>query len=185
MSDEIYVTSDNHWGHKKSLEFCPDSRPFSCVEELDEALIERWNSVVKPNDIIYHLGDLTWYKRDKILEILKRLNGRKFMVLGNHDQIVKNNRSVADEFEWVGDYKEIRVDNISIVMSHYPFLHWNHQHHSGLMLHGHLHSNRKDVNTMDIGVDGNNLYPYNVRHIIEDLHVNVECDTRIGRSKVR
>ncbi len=79
----IWVTSDSHFQHSKIIEY--GSRPFSSVEEMDEALVERWNSVVKPGDKVYHLGDVYFGSAETFKSIISRLNGQKRLILGNHD----------------------------------------------------------------------------------------------------
>ena len=74
MEVDSWVMSDTHFGHKNVI--TSDSRPFEDVAEMDEALIENWNSVVKPGDTIYHLGDFAFYSEDKVCGILERLNYR-------------------------------------------------------------------------------------------------------------
>lgn len=78
----IYFTSDTHFSHKNSMRYC--GRPFFTVEQCDEAMIERWNSVVKPEDTVYHLGDVSM-KTEPIKRLLPRLNGKKILIVGNHD----------------------------------------------------------------------------------------------------
>lgn len=77
-----FVISDTHFGHKKILEFEPLLRPFASIEEHDETLVERWNDVVRHKDTVWHLGDVSF---SKDISILGRLNGRKMLVMGNHD----------------------------------------------------------------------------------------------------
>lgn len=84
---EIFVTSDTHFGHKNIIKY--EDRPFTDTEEMDEALIDNWNSVVKPTDLIIHVGDLTFHGAKKAEELMKRLNGRKILVKGNHDYFSK------------------------------------------------------------------------------------------------
>lgn len=83
-----FVTADTHFGHAKSLSFIqPDGsplRPFSSVEEMDEAMVERWNATVGTKDTVYHLGDVVIPRSS--LKLLDRLNGRKILIRGNHDQ---------------------------------------------------------------------------------------------------
>src|SRR5437762_1961140 len=78
-----WFISDTHFGHKNILEYEKESRPFTSIEEMHEAIIERWNSNIKPSDIVYHLGDFCFGK--KHLEIAQSLNGKKRLVMGNHD----------------------------------------------------------------------------------------------------
>lgn len=181
---KIFVTSDTHFGHKNILKFAKDSRPFDSVADMDQALIDSWNSVVGKNDLIYHLGDLSFHKKNKTIDIIKQLNGIKYQILGNHDGVLRH-RDFDDLFAWRGDYKKIVVDGVKVILFHYPILHWDSQQHSSMMLHGHLHSNRVDVNTMDIGADSNNLMPYNMRDIITQHHTTINSDPRPGRSKIR
>jgi calcineurin-like phosphoesterase family protein len=83
-----FVTADTHFGHSKILSFVqPDGspmRPFDSVEEMDETMVANWNSVVGPRDTVYHLGDVVIPRAN--LKILNRLNGRKILIRGNHDQ---------------------------------------------------------------------------------------------------
>lgn len=87
MSKDIWFISDSHFGHENILKFTrydgSPLRPFKTIEEMDETLIENWNKVVKPEDKIYHLGDVTM--KDKYLKLLARCNGHKRLVRGNHD----------------------------------------------------------------------------------------------------
>lgn len=79
----VYITSDTHFGHSNVIKF--ENRPFKDKEEMDEKLIQNWNRVVQPEDLIFHLGDvfLSGAKRSEC--IASRLNGRKILILGNHD----------------------------------------------------------------------------------------------------
>jgi calcineurin-like phosphoesterase family protein len=83
-----FVIADTHFGHSKSLSFVqPDGsplRPFDSVEEMDETMVANWNSVVTKGDTVYHLGDVVIPRAS--LKILSRLNGRKILIRGNHDQ---------------------------------------------------------------------------------------------------
>lgn len=84
-----WFTSDTHFGHTNIIKYC--NRPFKDAQEMDEILIQRWNEVVKPSDHLYHLGDVTmgWGKSgevERLASILSRLNGKKRLILGNHDQ---------------------------------------------------------------------------------------------------
>lgn len=79
----VFVISDTHFGHKRIIEFEPSARPFATVEEHDRELVARWNATVRAEDTVWHLGDV-WFGKDGH-EVLAALNGRKKLVLGNHD----------------------------------------------------------------------------------------------------
>ena len=82
-----FYTADTHFGHELMLAGSACARPFNSVQEMDEALIGNWNSVVKPTDIVYHLGDIALglNNPDRVRGIFSRLHGRKHLVYGNHD----------------------------------------------------------------------------------------------------
>ena len=88
---DIWLISDTHFGHSNILKFNDyDGNPirgaiFDTVEEMDERMIENWNSVVKPGDKVYHLGDVFMGPKDAFIKKWKRLNGQKRLILGNHD----------------------------------------------------------------------------------------------------
>lgn len=78
----IFFTSDLHFGHQNILKFC--NRPWKTTEEMDEALIKRWNSVVGKDDIVFNLGDFAFAPDRRWKEVLSRLNGHHYLILGNH-----------------------------------------------------------------------------------------------------
>ena len=78
-----WITSDTHFCHANIIKYC--NRPFKDVNEMNEELIRRWNAVVGKNDIVHHLGDFCFGKKENICEILPKLNGKIDLVLGNHD----------------------------------------------------------------------------------------------------
>lgn len=85
MSRDIWVVSDTHFCHRNIIDYC--NRPFADENEMDEVLVSNWNKVVKDGDIVYHLGDVYMGgpHKDRINSILHNLNGRKRLILGNHD----------------------------------------------------------------------------------------------------
>lgn len=130
-----FYISDLHFGHKNILSY--DNRPFFSVEEMNEKLIENWNKVVSDNDEVYILGDIFW-KNDKADEILKRLKGKKYLILGNHDRI---NAAMKGYFVWIKEYAEIKDNDRHITMSHYPIPFFKNMTREGYyMLYGHVHN---------------------------------------------
>lgn len=78
-----WIISDTHFNHAKIIEYC--NRPFSSVEEMNKTLIENWNSAVSKDDIVWHLGDFAMGTKEQVTQIVEQLNGRIYLVLGNHD----------------------------------------------------------------------------------------------------
>lgn len=167
----VFFTADTHFGHQYMLEF----RPFRHVDEMDEALIARWNERIKGKDLVYHLGDFSFRNNRETANILRRLNGRIFLIKGNHDRLSAANRG---SFEDVRDYYEVKaIGNTKlkpgIVLCHYPFVTWKKAHYGASHCHGHSHSNlrtTRNIRRLDVGVDTHDLYPYSyeeVREIME------------------
>ena len=157
-----YYTSDLHFGHRNILSFEADSRPFSTVEEMDTEYIKRWNNKVKKGDEIYILGDLSFYKGEGTMKILRQLNGMKFLIRGNHDHLFLDDPTFDESlFVWVKDTTMIKDGDYRISLFHYPIQVWNEQHHGALHFYGHVHSNSGTMhpmkyeipNSYNVGVD--------------------------------
>lgn len=162
MTPNYFFTSDTHFFHKNVLKFCPITRPFETVDAMNEALVEKWNARVKPNDIIFNLGDFSFGKAEQTETILKRLNGNIFLVRGNHDQ--QFDGALKKYLTWIGDYKELRskVLGVHIVLCHFPIESWHKMEYNSLHLHGHTHLGhnkpshwpiREIKGRMDVGID--------------------------------
>lgn len=80
---KLFIISDTHFGHENIIRYC--NRPFSSVEEMDNAIIKNWNETVSNQDTIIHLGDFGLGKKERIAEIISKLNGKKILIMGNHD----------------------------------------------------------------------------------------------------
>ena len=76
----IFFTSDLHFGHKNILKYC--NRPWNSVEEMDEGLIQNWNNTVGKDDIIFNLGDFAFASNQRWRELISRLNGKHYLILG-------------------------------------------------------------------------------------------------------
>ena len=89
QEQNIFFTSDTHFWHDNIIKFC--NRPFNSIEEMNDTIIENWNKVVGKNDIVFHLGDFCFCGSDKFKDIIERLNGYIYLILGNHDwKTIKN-----------------------------------------------------------------------------------------------
>lgn len=153
---EIFFTADTHFGHTVALSFDGTPRPFATIEEHDEHLVERWNSVIGRKDKVWHLGDFALSTPEAGARIFRRLNGDKHLITGNHD------RQWVEDLGWgsVHVYHETAVNKQRIVLSHYAMRVWNAKHHGAVMLYGHSHGqlpgNRQ---SLDVGVDAWNWTP--------------------------
>ena len=175
--NKIWFTSDTHFFHDKIVEY--SQRPFASVEEMNEELIARWNSVVHRDGIVFHLGDFCFGKPDKWNHILDRLKGRIYLVLGNHDA-GHISEEVAERFEAVAFQMRLNVNGQKIYLNHFPFLSYSGDNHGTWQLFGHIHSNLHNYNIIDehrlavlqltqydVGVDNNNYTPVSFRQVEE------------------
>ena len=131
-----YYISDLHYGHNNVIKF--DNRPFENVEEMEEKLVNNWNSVVTNKDHVYHLGDFCWGKVDEWIRILKRLNGNIHIIKGNHDiDLSPKLKKYIVEYT---EYKELKEQGYNLILCHYPMLFYKHSYDvNTFMLCGHVH----------------------------------------------
>lgn len=134
----VFLISDTHFGHLGVCQFTQSDgvtklRPWTDPAEMDEALIKNWNSVVRPQDKVYHLGDVVINR--KALSTLARLNGEKVLIKGNHD--------IFRLEEYTPYFKDVRAYHKldGMMLSHIP-MHTDSLARFGCNVHGHLHSNR-------------------------------------------
>lgn len=160
----IWFTSDNHFGHKNIIKF--SNRPFATMEEMDEEMIKRWNEKVQPQDEIYHLGDVGLCSSGRLKEILNQLNGKIYLVRGNHESAAE---ACKERFEWIKDYYKLKIQDADfqggeqqIILMHYAMRVWDKSHWGTYQLYGHSHGelpDDSDLLSIDVGVDCHNFYP--------------------------
>jgi calcineurin-like phosphoesterase family protein len=149
----VFVTSDTHFGHANIIKYC--NRPFDSVSEMDESLIQRWNTRVGVADTVYFLGDFGMCSDDRKLEILSQLNGDIKFIMGNHDKKYRSCSSMKDLLlgEVLDNIHYMSHEGKDFVMCHYPIEDWP---DGAIMLHGHVHTQFGSVlekNKYDVGVD--------------------------------
>lgn len=170
----IYICSDLHFNHLNILKYEPETRPFATIEEMNEKLIENWNSVVTAEDTVYVLGDFFMGMLTDIPKILNRLNAKEIILIrGNHD--TKSRLEIYKELGIVvKDIDYISYKGKYFILSHFPiaseeFIRMVIKDNSEVVsLYGHIHSNAPKgyVNgTYHIGVDTNNLTPISLKQI--------------------
>jgi len=180
-----WFTSDTHYGHANIIRYC--NRPFKSVDEMDEVLIQNYNSVVQPSDTVYHLGDVGFMQVNRLQSIIRRLNGQKILLYGNHDKVIKGARGAfLSLFGSIHDYLEINLNGTKIVMCHYPLLTWNQSGRGSIMLHGHAHGNSnyghiKNGKILDVGVDVHGYTPISEHQVFKLMESRQPEDYGRGR----
>ena len=175
-----FYTSDLHLDHANMLKFEPESRPFLNVEEMNETIIQNWNAKVKPGDEVYILGDFCFdTDGSRTNQFLKRLNGRKYLIKGNHDHFLKGKNFDKSLFEWIKDYAVIKDNDNVVVLFHYPIAVWDRKHHGAIHLYGHIHSNKDDHHPMTYDL-GN---AYNVGVDVQDMEPKTLEEITNGKTK--
>ena len=135
-----YYISDTHFGHENIIKYdaANGARTFRSVQEHDDLIVENWNRVVTKQDEVYILGDFSWLYARETEEIIKKLNGAKFLIKGNHDRWCKDG-ACKKLFQGIYDYKMIQDEDKNIVLSHYPIMFYQNQHRGSIHLYGHVH----------------------------------------------
>lgn len=172
----IFFISDTHFYHDNIIKYC--NRPFRNVEEMNKTIIENWNSVVKPTDVVYHLGDFTTADyipnikfKDRYIvtarSLLSKLNGKKILIRGNHDL----SKTVCLECGW--DRVETEANERGMVLSHKPKKYIN-----LVNIHGHIHNQKPfcylDENgkvRFNVSVDVTSFKPVSIEQI-ENAYIN-------------
>ena len=139
----IYYISDLHFGHRNVIEM--DGRPFETIEEMDEALIRRWNERVTDEDDVYILGDFAYRNGFTTDWYLSRLRGRKHLINGNHDFRTLENGKAMAMFASVDKMCYITDNGRGVLLCHYPVAEWYGKRYGGYHVHGHIHNRRDDV----------------------------------------
>ena len=139
---KVFFTSDTHFYHGNIIRFC--NRPFKDVETMNETIISNWNNTVGQDDIVFHLGDFCLGGSAEWTRILNRLNGRIYLIMGNHD--LKNIRQgYIDRFEHVAMQMHITVGKQKIYLNHYPFLCFDGGYKDVWQLFGHVHTRKNNT----------------------------------------
>lgn len=179
MTRDIWIISDTHFNHKNILTFRDSAtgelvRNFKDVEEMNEHMIERWNSVVKQGDIVYHLGDVMFGDKEEFKKLWPRLIGSKRLLLGNHDD--GKFLGSGGFFQKIGLWR--MFPEFGLMLSHTP------QHTSSLLrltnpngkypddcemllnVHGHIHQNKSpDGPYKNVSVEAINYTPVNIEEL--------------------
>ena len=174
---KTWITSDLHFGHKNIMTFCPVTRARfnNDVAYMTEGMITEWNERVGRDDLVYILGDVAFCSASDAAKIVRRLNGRKILVEGNHDRKLVKDVSFRNAFEEIHKYLDINYDGHKIVMFHYPIAEWDQMHRGALQFHGHLHGNTSGLEkyrAKDVGFDSTGEIVISMERAINSIKDN-------------
>ena len=162
----IYFISDTHFNHENVIKYC--NRPFANKEEMNEALISNWNSIVTNKDIVYHLGDVALTNESEMKDIISKLNGKKYLIRGNHDK--KSVLFYENAGFIVLKDAPIKIDKYNLILSHYPIP--DTMIPKGYInIHGHIHNNK-----LNEDLDRSGTLEYPKEKYDPKKHINISCD---------
>lgn len=182
----IWFTSDLHFYHRNIMNYC--NRPWETVEEMNEALINNWNSVVKDDDIVFNLGDFAFASNSKWKELLEKLKGKHYLIIGNHDVSRYPGTKIMELFERVEQQILLKIDEQYVYLNHYPFLCYGGSYRDNAVwqLFGHVHSSSNSSGLddsrlihlfpyqYDVGVDNNNYTPISWNQVKDKINQQIE-----------
>jgi len=176
----IWFTGDTHFSHGNVIKYC--GRPFDDAHHMNKVMIENWNAVVRPEDHIYHLGDVGFCGPEKLNTILDRLNGKKFLIIGNHDNRSLKSEQFRNHFEWIKEVAHItlqdKVDTFRMTLCHYAMRTWYRSCRGSWMLYGHSHNKLPDdpnLLSIDVGVDCHNFTPISIQKVKKIMEKKKGC----------
>lgn len=170
---DIWFTSDTHFFHDNILKFTDDAgnriRPlWSSADEMNEDMVGRWNAVVKPQDKVWHLGDVAFKTVEKagaLAALLSRLNGHKRMLVGNHDNL--KSEAIQRHFDKIELWKGFSAEGFTC--SHIP-LRLDSLRDGAVNVHGHIHQNlMKERGYVNVCVEVRNFTPVHMDEVIADV----------------
>lgn len=176
-----FYTSDHHFWHRNILSYQPErARKWRTLEEMHEGLIRNWNSVVGERDEVFVLGDFCFGGVEKTKDILQQLNGKKHLVIGNHDFNSVLRKAQSAGFDSVQHSLKWDVRGVPVVLSHYPyagdhtseerFRHRRPVNEGRWLLHGHVHSLWRVKNRqLNVGVDVWGFKPISESEILNEM----------------
>lgn len=172
--NDIWVTSDTHFGHHNIIDYC--DRPFKNAQHMNEMILNLWNETVKPGDKVYHLGDVYFsgnFGNDYWKEFFPKLNGKKRLILGNHDsgedQILRANFKKMNSWQQFGEHG-LLLTHVPVHPSSLKETFRNNKKQKWMNIHGHTHLNGEpDGDTKNykcVCVELTNYKPVHIEELI-------------------
>jgi len=191
-TNRVFLTSDTHYMHNNlcrgvtrwrvkdehgnSVIPSKEVRDFDTLEEMNDLMVQNINDTVGEDDILFHLGDWSFGGFEMIGKFRGMIKCKNIhLLLGNHDHHIESNKGETRKlFASVNNYLELRVNDVNLVLCHYPIVSWNNMRRGTIMLHGHQHLKGDDRfgngKRMDVGMCGSPEYrPYSLEEIVEIL----------------
>lgn len=154
--DRAWFTSDLHFYHEGILEYEREYRPYRNVADMNEGMIRKWNSQVKPGDIVFCIGDFSFGNINNSMDILEALRGKVVMIWGNHDDHLRK-KKFTDMLLAHSDYLRQKVPDQKnrLEIMHFPIHNWRDQRHGSIHIHGHKHGHPTGIQgkIKDVGWD--------------------------------
>lgn len=191
----VWFTADTHFSHEKIIGF--SNRPFANVIEMNEEIIRRWNEAVPVDGVVFHLGDFCLGNSTEWNSILYRLNGKIYLILGNHDfRSIKE--GFMSRFEHVTQQMTVQVGGQSIILNHCPLLCYGGAYRDVWQLFGHVHSGPRSMTGLDVprlrhlfplqydvGVDNNDYRPVSFAEVKAKIEAQCEAARQAVGLKVK
>jgi calcineurin-like phosphoesterase family protein len=170
---KTWITSDTHWGHQNIMKFCPESRARfnGDLAYMNEAMVQEWNELIAPEDLVYILGDVAFMSGSEAGRTVARLNGTKILIEGNHDRKTLNDATFRKCFKEVHQYLRLVYNGTVVVMSHYPFLEWDQMHRGSVHFYGHLHGGKTGMEKyrmQDVGMDATGKIAISMDYVVSE-----------------
>jgi calcineurin-like phosphoesterase family protein len=172
---QTFFTSDTHFDDTYSIEYF--NRPFKGVDEMNAVMVEKWNSVVTPNDIVYHLGDFTLHDIHRFAKWVSQLNGNIKILPGSHDQPWLKDFVESEKVQVIPPLVSLEFpERLAghgaqvIVLCHYSMQVWDRSHHGSWHLFGHSHGKLKGIGlSFDVGVDCTEFTPLSLEMVTSSM----------------
>ena len=174
-AERVWLISDTHFDHENIIRYC--NRPFHSVEEMNSVILRNWNRTIRPGDLVYFLGDMSFGRGSKSPKWwLKRLNGRIIYIKGSHDLGIRPS-SVLPKVTRVSNFEYVGIDDLNLLLVHDPVSPavngWD-----GWIIHGHSHDNHPFLNLqkkrVNVSVEVTNYRPVSLAEVIKHL-VSLPC----------
>lgn len=171
----IWLISDTHFNHDK--EFIWKARGFNSVWEMNNIIIEKWNEVVKYDDVVYHLGDFMLGDLDAGISLVKQLNGKIRLAIGNHDTDARlATFCTLYNFDDIQFGYRLKHGKNTFLLTHYPTLTGNFDNSKTYSIHGHTHSINPfcDYDMMyNVNCDAHNCMPIALEDMLVEIKKNI------------